>query len=214
VMLSVWLLSSLLISLRQRHRNTAILSGLKNLLRTRGNGSYFGMVIAHFGVAVFIIGITFVTQFEQQQDVRMSPGQTYEMSGYTFRFDGVQGVPGPNYRAERASIHLSKDNREIDLLHPEKRTYTVQTKPMTESGINIGLFRDIYVSLGEDLGNGDWSLRLYYKPFIRWIWLGGILIAIGGVLAALDRRYRLALRKPAPAASPQRTGTVASRANA
>jgi cytochrome c-type biogenesis protein CcmF len=100
-------------------------------------------------------------------------------------------VQGPNYRAERGTLHVFKDDREIAVLHPEKRTYTVQTKPMTEAGIDPGFTRDIYVSLGEALGGGDWSLRLYYKPFVRWIWLGGILIAIGGLLAASDKRYRL-----------------------
>jgi cytochrome c-type biogenesis protein CcmF len=150
------------------------------------------MVIAHLGVAFFIIGVTFVTQFDVEQDIRMSPGQTAELGGHSFRFDGVKVVQGPNYRADRGTLHVFKDDREIAVLHPEKRTYTVQTKPMTEAGIDPGFTRDIYVSLGESLGGGDWSLRLYYKPFVRWIWLGGILIAIGGLLAASDKRYRMA----------------------
>jgi cytochrome c-type biogenesis protein CcmF len=112
----------------------------------------------------------------------------------------VQAHQGPNYRADRGTIHILKDEREIAILNPEKRVYTVQTKPMTESGIDVGFTRDIYVSLGEALGNGDWSMRLYYKPFVRWIWFGGLLIAIGGLLAASDRRYRIALRDRVPAA--------------
>jgi cytochrome c-type biogenesis protein CcmF len=158
----------------------------------KGGRSYYGMVVAHFGVAVFIIGVTFVLQFNVQKDIRLSPGQSTELAGYTLRFDGVQSRQGPNYRAHRGTLHLYRGKREISELHPEKRIYTVQTKPMTESAIDVGFTRDIYVSLGEGLGNGDWSMRLYYKPFVRWIWFGGLLIAIGGLLAASDRRYRIA----------------------
>ncbi len=199
VFLSVWLVSSLLLSLRQRYRNRASIGKLLKNPAARGNGSYFGMVIAHLGVAVFIIGVTFVSLFEEEQDVRMSPGQSIDMAGYTFRFDGVRSVQGPNYRADQGTIVVMRDGKQVTQLTPEKRTYTVQTKPMTEAGINAGLMRDIYVSLGEGLGGGDWSLRLYYKPFVRWIWLGGLLMALGGLLAALDRRYRIGVRQTATA---------------
>jgi cytochrome c-type biogenesis protein CcmF len=202
VALSVWLVSSLVLSLHQRYRNPASRRALLKNPAARGNGSYFGMILAHLGVAVFIIGVTFVTQFEAEQDVRMSPGQSIDMAGYTFRFDGVRAVQGPNYRADQGSILVTRDGKEVTTLTPEKRTYTVQRKPMTEAGIDAGLMRDIYVSLGEGLGGGDWSLRLYYKPYVRWIWLGGLLIAVGGLFAALDRRYRIPLRKTAVAPSP------------
>jgi cytochrome c-type biogenesis protein CcmF len=182
------------LSLRQRFRNRASLQTLLKNPAARGNGSYFGMLIAHLGIAVFIIGVTFVTLFEEEQDIRMSPGQSVEMSGYTFRFDGVRNVKGPNYRADQGTITVLQDGNIITQLKPEKRTYLVQSKPMTEAGIDAGLMRDIYVSLGEGLGNGDWSLRLYYKPFVRWIWLGGLMIALGGIFAALDRRYRIGIR--------------------
>jgi cytochrome c-type biogenesis protein CcmF len=201
VLLSVWLVSSLVLSLRQRFRNRASLQTLLKNPGARGNGSYFGMVIAHLGVAVFIIGVTFVSLFEKEQDIRMSPGQSVEMAGHTFRFDGVRSVTGPNYRADQGTITVMQDGETIAQLKPEKRTYLVQTKPMTEAGIDPGLMRDIYVSLGEGLGNGDWSLRLYYKPFVRWIWLGGLMIALGGILAALDRRYRIGMRVRTPAAA-------------
>jgi cytochrome c-type biogenesis protein CcmF len=149
--------------------------------------------------------VTFVTQFDVEKDVRMSPGQSYELAGHTFLFDGVRTIKGPNYSADRGTLRVFKGEDQVAVLHPEKRTYLVQTRPMTEAGINAGFTRDIYVSLGEALGRGDWSLRLYYKPFVRWIWLGGILIAIGGLLAASDRRYRLeALHKTA--AAPAATG--------
>ncbi|MGB5177434.1 MAG: cytochrome c-type biogenesis CcmF C-terminal domain-containing protein, partial [Gammaproteobacteria bacterium] len=192
VLLSAWIVSSLVISLRQRYRYRKGMAGMLRDLGSRGSGSYYGMVIAHLGVAFFIIGVTFVTQFDVEQDIRMSPGQTAELGGHTFRFDGVKVVQGPNYRADRGTLHVFRDGAEVAVLHPEKRTYTVQTKPMTEAGIDPGFTRDIYVSLGEALGGGDWSLRLYYKPFVRWVWLGGILIAIGGLLAATDKRYRMA----------------------
>jgi len=208
VLLSVWLVGSLVLSLRQR--------GLRTLLKQfgqRGNGSYLGMVIAHLGVAVFIIGVTFVKQFEQEQDIRMSPGQTYDMAGYNFRFDGVSSVQGPNYRADRGSIVVTRDGKPVTTLAPEKRTYTVQSKPMTEAGIDASLLRDIYVSLGEGLGGGDWSLRLYYKPFVRWIWLGGVLIAIGGLLAALDRRYRIDVKRRVVEPRRSRSGHVTQEAS-
>jgi cytochrome c-type biogenesis protein CcmF len=202
VALSCWLLSTLFLSLRQRLKYRKGLSGLLRDLGSRGSGSYYGMLVAHFGIAVFIIGITFVTQFDVEKDVRMAPGQSLELAGHTFRFDGVEIVPGPNYRAHQGTIRVFKDGDEVALLHPQKRTYLVQTKPMTEAGIDAGFTRDIYVSLGEALGGGEWSLRLYYKPFVRWIWLGGILIAIGGLLAASDRRYRIGDIATEPAVRP------------
>ena len=212
VFLSLWLVGSLLLSLRQRFASRASRERLLKQPTARGNGSYFGMVIAHLGVAVFIIGVTFVSLFEEEQDVRMSPGQTFDMAGYSFRFDGVRRVQGPNYMADQGTIVVTKDAREVATLTPEKRTYTVQTKPMTEAGINAGLMRDIYVSLGEGLGGGDWSLRLYYKPYVRWIWLGGLLASLGGLLAALDSRYRLGVRRrtaPASAATGKPVATDA-----
>jgi cytochrome c-type biogenesis protein CcmF len=111
-------------------------------------------------------------------------------------------VQGPNYRADQGTIRVFKEGQEVAVLRPEKRTYTVQNRPMTEAGIDAGFTRDIYVSLGEALEGGDWSLRLYYKPFVRWIWLGGIFIGIGGLLAATDRRYRLAALRRSARVSP------------
>jgi cytochrome c-type biogenesis protein CcmF len=195
VMLSVWLTTTLLLSLRKRLRHRQGFGAFLKDIRARGGGSYYGMLLAHFGVAVFTIGVTFVTLFDVEKDVRMAPGETLELAGYTFRFDGVEKIQGPNYRADRGTLHVSRHGQDVAVLKPEKRTYLVQTRPMTEAGIDAGFFRDIYVSLGEALDAGSWSLRLYYKPLVRWIWLGGILIAIGGLLAAFDRRYRLAVRR-------------------
>ena len=191
VALSTWLLATLLRSLWQRLRLKNGFSSLLQDIAGRGSRSYYGMWLAHLGVAAFIIGVTFVSQFDIEKDIRMSPGQAVTLAGYSFRFEGAQTVQGPNYRAQRGTIRVFKDEQEVALLHPEKRTYSVQTKPMTEAGIDAGFLRDIYVSLGEPLNGGDWSLRLYYKPFVRWIWLGGILIGAGGLLAASDPRYRM-----------------------
>ncbi|HYQ71182.1 MAG TPA: heme lyase CcmF/NrfE family subunit, partial [Gammaproteobacteria bacterium] len=208
VALSCWLVSTLFLSLRQRLKYRKGITGLLRDLGSRGSGSYYGMLVAHFGIAVFIIGITFVTQFDVEKDVRMAPGQTLELAGHTFRFDGVEAVQGPNYRAHQGTIRVFNDGDEVTVLHPQKRTYLVQTKPMTEAGIDAGFTRDIYVSLGEALGGGEWSLRLYYKPFVRWIWLGGILIAIGGLLAASDRRYRIKELATEPAATGAAAGKL------
>ena len=192
--LSVWLLTTLLAGARQRLRNRGGFGKLLSDLAGRGGRSYYGMWVAHIGIAVFIVGVTFVTQFDIEKDVRMSPGQSILLNDYLFRFDGTAVHEGPNYTAQRGTIHVSRDGEEVAVLHPEKRTYRVQTKPMTEAGIDAGLFRDIYVSLGESLGGGDWALRLYYKPMVRWIWLGGLLMALGGLLAASDPRYRMRVR--------------------
>ncbi|TCK18605.1 cytochrome c-type biogenesis protein CcmF [Thiogranum longum] len=189
--LSMWLLTTLLTSLHLRLRNRGGIRKLFADLAGRGSRSYYGMWVAHLGIAMFVVGVTFVTQFDVEKDVRMSPGQEIMLNDYLFRFDGVAVHEGPNYTAQRGTLHVSRDGEEIAVLHPEKRKYRVQTKPMTEAGIDAGLFRDIYVSLGESLGGGDWALRLYYKPMVRWIWLGGLLMALGGLLAASDPRYRL-----------------------
>ncbi|MEE9343707.1 MAG: heme lyase CcmF/NrfE family subunit [Gammaproteobacteria bacterium] len=208
VALSVWLLTTLLTSARQRLRNKN-LSAIAHDIANRGGRSYYGMWLAHIGIAVFIIGITFVTQFDVEKDIRMSPGQEVSLNDFVFRFEGVEPKKGANYQSQFGTMRVLKNNKEIAILHPEKRTYQVQKKPMTEAGINAGFLRDIYVSLGEPLGKGDWSLRLYYKPFVRWIWLGGLLIAAGGFLAASDPRYRMKVaRKFKPGAQSNQSSTV------
>jgi cytochrome c-type biogenesis protein CcmF len=197
VALSLWLVTTLLLGLSQRLRAKGGLAGLWHDFAGRGGRSYYGMWIAHLGVAFFIVGITVVTQFDIEKDKRMSPGQSVELSGYTFRFDGVAVHNGPNYRAQRGTVRVTRGDTEVATLHPEKRVYSVQRKPMTEAGIDAGFLRDIYVSLGEPLEGGDWSVRLYYKPTVRWIWLGGLLMALGGILAASDPRYRHLLQRQA-----------------
>jgi cytochrome c-type biogenesis protein CcmF len=164
-------------------------------LRTQTR-SYYGMHLAHLGVAVFIVGVTMVTGYQQEQDVRMVPGTTVSAGGYEFRFINVDdNIRGPNYRAARAEILVSRNGHEVERMYPEKRAYVAGGNPMTETAIDSGLFRDLYVSLGEEVSPGVWIVRVYYKPFVGWIWGGAILMALGGGLALSDRRYALARQK-------------------
>jgi cytochrome c-type biogenesis protein CcmF len=187
--LATWLLFSHLTGLweRLRHRR-----GMKAMVADMASGgrSYYGMLLAHLGIASFIVGATMVSNFGIEKDLRLSPGDVYEAAGYRFRFDGVETAPGPNYRAARGRIPVFRGEEQIAILEPEKRTYFTSAKPMTEAAIDWGLSRDLYVSLGEPVGGDDWALRIYYKPFVRWIWLGGVLMALGGILAVADPRYR------------------------
>ncbi|MCG7955562.1 MAG: heme lyase NrfEFG subunit NrfE, partial [Candidatus Thiodiazotropha endolucinida] len=194
--LALWVATSHIVNLRDRLKNKKGFNGFWQDFKTGGR-SYYGMILAHMGVAMFIVGVTMVSNFGKEHDVRMSPGDVSEIAGYEFRFDGVKRVPGPNYNAHRGSFQVSHNGEAFITLEPEKRTYFVQTRPMTEASIDWGFTRDLYVSLGEPLGGGDWSLRLYYKPYVRWIWLGGVLMSLGGILAVTDRRYRTAkVRSP------------------
>ena len=157
-----------------------------------------GKNLAHFGVGLFVLGVTVTSSFSVEQDIGMAPGDSVEVSGYTFRFDGLRDFNGPNYAAREASIFVSRDGKDIGMLKPQKRIYRVQTSPMTESAIDAGLSRDLYVAMGEPLGNDRWSVRLQYKPLIRLVWLGALLMALGGLLAASDKRYRLRAEQTAP----------------
>ena len=163
--------------------------------------SFLGMQLAHFGVAVFIVGVIGVGGYEEGKDVRMDVGDTVEIGGYTFRFDGVVDTLGPNYEAQRGLVTVYKDGQPLLDLHPEKRVYRVQRQPMTEAGIDSGFFRHLFVALGEPAGDGGaWSVRVYVKPLISWIWTGCGLMALGGLLAISDRRYRALARKQRQAA--------------
>jgi cytochrome c-type biogenesis protein CcmF len=157
--------------------------------------SYYGMHLAHIGVAVFIVGVTLVTGYEAEKDVRMQLGDAVTVGGYTFRLNNVRQVTGPNYVAARAEVEVSQKGQVIEKMYPEKRSYTASGNAMTETAIDSGPTRDLYVSLGEPLEGNAWSVRVYFKPFVTWIWGGALLIAIGGGLALSDRRYALAARK-------------------
>ncbi len=150
----------------------------------------WGMLVAHLGVAVFVVGVTLVKGYESEQDVRMAFGETVAGGPYAFTLRDVRDGDGPNYRYQRATVEVSRDGRPYTTLFPEKRVYRVQSNPMTEAAIERSFTHDLYVSLGEALTPTAWTLRIYYKPFIDWIWAGCVLMALGGLLAVIDRRYR------------------------
>jgi len=206
--LGCWVMLSAPLALLAGSGATARLRGMMRIPR-----ALVGMVIAHFGVGVFIIGVTFTNAYSVERDLRMARGETREIAGYAFSFHGVGAHRGPNYQAMRGEFRV-RDGRRVITLRPEKRTYLVQKNPMTEAAINAGLTRDLYVALGEPLGRGGdgaWSVRIYYKPFIRWIWMGALLMALGGLLAASDARYRTP-GDLAPAAGKPRIRRVAAAA--
>ena len=157
--------------------------------------SFYGMLVAHIGFAVCIVGITITSQHSVDIHQRMKIGDVVEFSDYQFHLKDLKTVSGPNYEATEAIVDVTKDEDFITTLRSQKRIYTVRNMPMTEAGIDAGFTRDIYMALGEPLDNESWSVRLYHKPFVRWIWLGAILMAIGGLLAVLDKRYRLRILK-------------------
>jgi len=192
LMLATWITLTTLQGIRLRLVNKGY--SLKSLMSVPR--SFYGMSIAHIGVAVFIVGITLTSIYSEEKDVRMVPGEQFVLNGYSFEFKGVNTVPGPNYLAQKGHLTVSKDNQLIATMYPEKRVYRVQRMPMTEAAIDAGITRDLFIALGEPRGaDGAWSLRLYVKPFIRWIWLGTIIMALGGLLAASDRRYRMLAKK-------------------
>jgi len=149
-----------------------------------------GMTIAHIGVGVFAIGVTVTQTYRIEKDLALKPGQTAELQGYTFEFRSTRPVAGPNYDAIESEIVVTRGGELVTTLRPQKRTYRVQTMPMTESGIHVKWNRDLFVAMGDDLGAGAWSMRLQYKPMVRYIWIGALIMAIGGVVAVSDRRYR------------------------
>jgi cytochrome c-type biogenesis protein CcmF len=171
--------------------------GQQQTLRTRlqtTTRSWWGMVLAHLGIAVFTLGITIVKGFESEIAVRMLPGDVAHLAGYDFRFAGVEQYQGSNYTASRGLLHVSHNGVARTVLAPEKRHYTVQDMPMTEAGISPHIIHELYASLGEPLKDGAWSVRIYYKPMVEWIWGGAVMMALGGLLALSDRRYRMKKR--------------------
>jgi len=153
------------------------------------------MIVAHLGIAVFIVGVTMVKGYETERDVRMAVGDTIAVGGFKLRFDGTTDVPGPNYRAMRGGFDVSRNGEHVTTLNPEKRLYNASGQAMTEAAIENMVTGDLYVSLGEAVDGGAWSVRVYHKPFVTWIWAGCLLMALGGLLALSDRRYRTLSRR-------------------
>ncbi|MFX1723280.1 heme lyase CcmF/NrfE family subunit [Stenotrophomonas sp. AS1] len=162
--------------------------------RLRGNGKFtaemVGMLLAHGGVAVFLAGALLVEALNVQREVALAPGQSLVVGTYEVRFEGVDHQQGPNYVADRGHLRVLQHDRQLALLHPEKRLYASGGQVMTEAGIHARLNGDVYVALGESLGNNAWAVRVHIKPFVRWIWLGALLMALGGFVTAADRRFR------------------------
>jgi cytochrome c-type biogenesis protein CcmF len=194
LLLAFWVVAATLVSVRERVRNRQ--GGIWSQL-ARQPRSYWGMVVAHLGIAVFIVGVTMVKTYETERDVKMGVGETVTVGGHTFRFDGVSQGKGPNYQAVRGAFTVTKNGAYVENLYPEKRQYNAGGMPMTNAAIDSGPFGDLYVSMGEPLDGGAWVIRVYSKPFITWLWGGFLLMAIGGFLALSDRRYRAGARREA-----------------
>ena len=191
LLLAAWVISTVTFGIWQRRKDDGSNTGLKHRLR-KPSLSFYGMPTAHLGIGIFIIGVTLVNGYQSEADVKMAPGEYATLAGNEFRFTGTREIQGPNYVAERGTIEVSRDGQKIATLHPEKRIYTAQNMPMTEAAINRGITRDLYVAMGEELSPpGTWIVRLWYKPFVNWIWIGCLIMALGGLLAASDRRYRV-----------------------
>ena len=176
--------------LKVRNAKAGMLAGFRRL-----SLSYHGMVVAHLGIAMMVLGIAFVASYDVERDVRMAKGDSVNIGGYEFVFNGVRDVRGPNYNAVQGDFSVSLDGRSIAELMPEKRNYFVQRSVMTEAAIDPGFFRDLYVALGEPIDDGSWAVRIYYKPFMRWVWLGALVMAVGGAIAICDRRYRMKVKQ-------------------
>jgi cytochrome c-type biogenesis protein CcmF len=188
LLLAAWIAASTVTHVVQRVRESQ--RGAAEAL-ARQPLSWYGMLLAHLGVAVFIVGVTLVMGYESETDVRMEPGQTASVGGYQFRLDGVRELRGPNYTARRADLTVTDaQGRPVTVLHPERRLYDVTRMAMTEGSIHRGLTRDLYTSLGEPVSATAWAVRLHHKPFVNWIWIGCVLMGAGGFLAVADRRYR------------------------
>jgi len=212
LLLALWVFSSTahaLVARLKAQPGPGLLARLRGVPRAQ-----LGMLLAHAGIGVFVVGVTMVKGYEVERDLKMDPGDTATVGGYVFRFDGVGEARGPNYVAARGTVTVLRNGVRAFTLHPEKRTYSAQEAQMTEAAIHTGFTRDLYVSLGEPVGASAWTVRIYYKPFVVWIWGGCVVMALGGLLAASDRRYRTAVRRreapaiegkarPAPGALPQ-----------
>jgi len=188
-LLAAWVVIAGIRDLLDKTRHKGLFKGMRSLAP-----SYWGMHLAHLGLAVCAIGVVLTSHQSAERDLRLAPGESLSLGGYEFVFEGAVHHEGPNFTSDKATIRVLDGNKQIATLHPEKRLYTVQQMPMTEAGIDAGFTRDLYVALGEPLGDGAWAVRVHIKPFVRWIWLGALMMGLGGVLAASDRRYRVKVK--------------------
>ncbi|CAD5374426.1 heme lyase, CcmF subunit [Rubrivivax sp. A210] len=207
LMMAFWIVAGLLVDLKTRLLPAGSSLGQIGHRARQLPRAMVGMMLAHIGVAAFAFGVTMVKTYETERDVKMGPGDTTEVGGYSFKMTEVREVPGPNYTAARARIEITRDGQAVATLFPEKRIYRVQSNPMTEAAVHSDLARDLYLSMGEQLPSGEWVVRVLYKPFISWIWMGCLIMMAGGILATTDRRYRS--RQAATAAATGAAGSTA-----
>jgi cytochrome c-type biogenesis protein CcmF len=194
-LMAYWVAASIVVDALERlraenHAGAPVLARVRRFPR-----ALVGMWLAHLGVAAFAFGVSMVRTYEAEQDLTMAFGSSAEVGGYRFQLDELHEVRGPNYEALQATMRVTRDGREVAVLHPEKRVYRVQRTPTTEAAIQPGVTRDLYVSLGEMVKPDTWTLRIHVKPFVDWIWGGCLLMALGGAVALSDRRYRRGARR-------------------
>ncbi|KZY91402.1 hypothetical protein A3744_20825 [Oleiphilus sp. HI0073] len=191
VLLGVWII---VVSASDVYRRCAAKQGSLRAKLSLGR-SYYAMLFGHIGFAFMVIGAVVVSMHSIERDVRIVAGQMVTLGDYQLMFDSEEKIRGPNYEATRVNVRVLRDNSLVSVLSPEKRVYFSQSSPMTEAGIDPGFWRDIYVAIGEELGEGAWAVRVQYKPLVRWIWLGAIFMFIAGCIAVSDKRYRYHITK-------------------
>lgn len=207
LLLAFWIVATgaqnILNRLRKGSDESSLLTRLKAPAR-----SYYGMQLAHLGVAAFIAGVTVVTSYQTERDVKMNIGDTVQVGGYDFQLKNVMSLQGPNYQSTRADIKVTKSGAFVATMQPEKRVFTVTQNAISWTAIDRSIWRDLYLSLGDSVGDRAWTVRVYHKPLVNWIWGGALLMAIGGGLAVTDRRYALAARKQREAKSADKSATL------
>jgi cytochrome c-type biogenesis protein CcmF len=192
VFITSWIMLSLLADIIYRLRHSeGLVQGLRKL-----SLSYYAMVIAHAGIAVTVIGIAFTSLYSEHRDLRMEVGQKVSLRDYDFILEELAKVKGPNYVADEARIRVMHNDEFLQEMKPQKRRYLASGTVMTEVALDPGLFRDLYVAMGEPLTDTAWAMRVHVKPFVRWIWLGALMMALGAILSVADKRYRKAVPKP------------------
>src|SRR5207248_2208244 len=194
LLLAFWIVATVAQNVWSRLRSGSSEANFLAKLRTTSR-SYYGMQLAHIGVAVFITGVTIVTSYQTEKDVKMDIGDTVSAGGYEFRLLNVSQLMGPNYRAVRADVQVTKNGEQIALMQPEKRAFTASQSVTSETAIDRSIWRDLYLALGDQVGDGGWTVRVYHKPLVNWIWGGALLMAIGGAFAVADRRYWPEMRR-------------------
>jgi cytochrome c-type biogenesis protein CcmF len=209
MLLAVWIVATAILNIWSRIRTGSGELSLIDRIKAPSRG-FYGMHLAHLGVAAFVAGVTVVTGYQTEKDVRMNIGEVVNAGGYEVRLENVTQLRGPNYQAVRADMQVSKDGAFVAMLHPEKRAFTTTQSVTSEAAIDRSIFRDIYVSLGDQAEGGGWTVRVYHKPLVNWIWGGALLMAIGGAFAVTDRRYALRARKQSEPAKPSPTPAVAA----